>query len=187
MKICIISGTPKKDGLCRSVIEAVRLGASEGGAEVSELKLCDLELKRCQVCGDGWGPCRTEHYCTYGSDGFDDAMTLVRSSDALILVTPVYWGETSEALKSFMDRLRRCQFGQNGILSGKQVLLIASPGGSGNGLLTCLEQMDRFCRHTGAVIFDYIGVNRWNSDYKRPAAQAAARAVASGRRNGDTV
>lgn len=187
MKICIISGNPKKDGLCQSIIDAARLGAAEGGAEVTELRLCDLELKRCQVCGNGWGPCRAENYCTFGSDGFDDAMALVASSDALILATPVYWGETSEALKSFMDRLRRCQFGQNGILSGKQVLLIATPGGSGNGLLTCLEQMDRFCRHTGAAIFDYIGVNRWNSDYKRPAARAAACAIASGRKNGDTV
>jgi hypothetical protein len=35
-------------------------------------------------------------------------------------------------------------------------------------MLSCLEQMDRFCRHTGAVIFDYIGINRWNSDYKNP-------------------
>jgi NAD(P)H-dependent FMN reductase len=66
----------------------------------------------------------------------------------------------AEALKGFFDRLRRCDFGQQGVLAGKQILLIASAGGSGNGLLTCLEQMDRFCRHTGAVIFDYIGINR---------------------------
>jgi hypothetical protein len=32
------------------------------------------------------------------------------------------------------------------------------------------------------VIFDYIGVNRWNSDYKRVAAKAAAYAIASGRK-----
>ncbi|MDP3058890.1 MAG: NAD(P)H-dependent oxidoreductase, partial [bacterium] len=101
--------------------------------------------------------------------------------------SPVYWGETSEALKSFIDRLRRCEFGPKGALSNKQVLLIAVPGGSGNGLLTCLEQMERFCRHTGAIIFDYIGVNRWNSDYKRVAVKSAAFALATGRKNGDTV
>ena len=75
----------------------------------------------------------------------------------------------------------------NGALSGKQVLLIASPGGTGNGMLTCLEQMDRVCRHTNAVIFDYIGVNRWNSDYKKPVVYAAAKAMAGGRKNGATV
>jgi hypothetical protein len=73
------------------------------------------------------------------------------------------------------------------VLAGKPVLLVASPGGSGNGMLTCLEQMDRFCRHTGAAIFDYVGINRWNSDYKRAAAFAAAKALASGRAPGETI
>jgi hypothetical protein len=47
--------------------------------------------------------------------------------------------------------------------------------------------MDRFCRHTGAVIFDYISVNRWNNDYKKNAAYAAARAMAEGRKAGETL
>jgi len=71
--------------------------------------------------------------------------------------------------------------------SGKQVLLIASPGGSGNGMLSCLEQLDRFCRHTGAVIFDYIGINRWNNDYKKQTVFEAAKAMAKGRKNGDSI
>lgn len=187
MKIVILSGNPKIDGLCQSVIDAARLGAVEGGADVEEIRLCDLNLKSCQVCGNGWGACRTNNYCTYGSDGFDDVKARIQSSDAIILATPVYWGETSEVFKSFIDRLRRCEFNQSGTLRDKQVLLIASPGGSGNGLLSCLEQMDRFCRHTGAIIFDYIGVNRWNSDYKKAAVKAASNAMASGRKNGDTV
>jgi multimeric flavodoxin WrbA len=187
MKICILSGNPKRDGLCQSVIEAAKSGAVEGGAEVDEIRLCDFKLIRCQVCGTGWGACRSENYCTYGSDGFDVVKTRIQDSDAIILASPVYWGETSEAFKSFIDRLRRCEFDQTDVLRNKQVLLIAVPGGSGNGLLSCFEQMDRFCRHTGAIIFDYIGVNRWNSDYKRLAAKAAAYAMAVGRKNGETV
>lgn len=187
MKIAILSGNPKKDGLCQSVIDAVRLGATQGSAEVDEIRLCDLDMTRCKVCGDGWGTCLAENCCTYGSDGFDEVQARIKSSDAIVLASPVYWGETSEAFKGFIDRLRRCEFNQTELLRNKQVLLIASAGGTGNGLLSCLEQMDRFCRHTGAIIFDYIGVNRWNSDYKRSAAKAAANAMASGRKNGDTL
>lgn len=187
MKICILSGNPKEDGLCQSVIDAAKMGAVEGGAEVDQIRLSDYKMVRCQVCGEGWGTCRTENYCTYGSDGFDEAKERIASSDAIIIATPVYWGETSELLKSFMDRLRRCEFNHSGVLRDKQVLILAVPGGSGNGLLTCFEQIDRFCRHTGAVIFDYIGVNRWNSDYKRLAAKSAAQAMATGRKNGETV
>lgn len=187
MKICILSGNPKREGLCQSVIDASKIGATEGGAEVDEIRLCDYKMTRCQVCGNGWGTCRSENYCTYGSDGFDEVKARIQSSDAIIIISPVYWGETSEALKSFIDRLRRCEFDQTGVLRNKQVLIIATPGGTGNGLLSCLEQVDRFCRHTGAIIFDYIGVNRWNSDYKRLAVKSAAHAMAIGRKNGDTV
>jgi multimeric flavodoxin WrbA len=187
MKILILSGNPKKDGLCQSLINAARQGAAHGEAEVEEIRLCDLRLDSCKVCGSGWGTCREEHSCSFGSDGFDDLKIRLQSADAIILATPVYWGETTEAFKSFIDRFRRCEYGGSGSISNKQVLLIASAGGTGNGLLTCLEQMDRFCRHTGAIIFDYIGVNRWNSDYKKTAIQAASEALAKGRKNGDTL
>ncbi len=187
MKITILSGNPKKDGRCQSMIDVVKAGATEGGAEVEEIRLIDYDFERCHVCGDGWGICREGGDCSFGDDGFDEIRKRLQDSDALVIATPVYWGETSELLKSFIDRLRRCEFNQEGVFRNKQVLLIASAGGSGNGILTCLEQMDRFCRHTNAIIFDYIGVNRWNTDYKQHAAKAAALAMASGRKNGDTV
>lgn len=187
MKICIVSGNPKKDGLCQSVIEAAKEGAAAGNAQVDEVRLCDYKLVRCQVCGNGWGPCRDQNICTYGDDGFNDITARIKESDAVVLATPVYWGETSEALKCFLDRLRRCEFSGEDVLRNKQVLMIASAGGSGNGILTCLEQLDRFCRHTGMVIFDYIGINRWNNDYKKQAVWAAAKAMAEGRQNGETI
>jgi multimeric flavodoxin WrbA len=187
MKISILSGTPKEDGLCQSFIEAAKQGAFKGGAEVDEIRLSDYDLVRCQVCSDGWGTCRSENYCIFGEDGFDAISSRLQNSDAIIMATPVYWGEISEVMKSFLDRLRRCDFDQNGVVRDKQVLIIATPGGSGNGLLSCLEQMERFCRHTGAIIFDYIGGNRWNNDYKMIAVKSAAHSIAIGRKNGDTL
>lgn len=187
MKVAILSGNPKKDGLCQAMIEAAKSGAVESGAAVDEIRLSDFKFERCQVCGNGWGTCRDENYCAFGRDGFDEIQGRLKSSEAIIITTPVYWGETSEALKSLIDRMRRCEFNGQEVLRNKQVLLIASAGGSGNGILTCLEQMERFCRHTGAVIFDYIAINRWNSDYKQVAIKAAVTAMAGGRKNGDTV
>jgi multimeric flavodoxin WrbA len=185
MNYLIVSGNPKRDGLCFSVTEEVVRGAKEGGADVEVLTV--EKLDRCHVCGDGWGSCREQHRCAFGGDGFNAAQEAVRRADQLCFITPVYWWEMAEALKGFFDRLRRCEFGQSGALAGKQVLLVASPGGTGNGMLSYLEQMDRFCRHTGAVIFDYIGVNRWNNDYKKSASFAAARAMAKGRLAGETL
>ncbi|MDR1703583.1 MAG: flavodoxin family protein [Clostridiales bacterium] len=186
MKFLIISGNPKKDGLCKSVEDAVIKGIEAGGGSPEVLGM--EGITRCRCCREGWGNCLERHTCGYGDDGFTEAQNRVNEADALCLITPVYWGEMAEGIKSFLDRLRRCEFRrEGGALTGKPVLLIASPGGTGNGMLTCLEQMDRFCRHTGMIIFDYIGINRWNNDYKREAAYKAAKAMTEGRKAGDTL
>jgi multimeric flavodoxin WrbA len=190
MRIVLISGNPKSTGLCRALTDSLLGGARDGGAEVTEIDVNGLA--RCRVCGDGWGTCLKDNKCAFGEDGFNDAQAVVRAADAVILVTPVYWAEESEALKAFLDKLRRCEkaFGpepEKKALFGKPVLLAASAGGSGRGTLTCLEQMERFCTHTGANVFDQISVNRWNGDYKLQAAYAAAKAMAGGRKVGDTV
>jgi multimeric flavodoxin WrbA len=193
MKYLIITGNPKQDGLCHAVTEAVKKGAEAGGAIVDVLNVTKIE--RCHVCGTGWGTCREKHSCAFGNDGFNEAQAKAHEADMLCFITPVYWGEAEESFKCFFDRLRRCEFDmpwgkqrdKKPAFSGKQVLLIASPGGSGNGMFSCLEQLDRFCRHTRAAIFDYIGINRWNNDYKKQTVFEAAKAMASGRKNGDSI
>jgi multimeric flavodoxin WrbA len=184
MKFLIITGNPKSDGLCKSITAEIERGAADGGAE-AEVITCE-KIARCHGCGDGWGTCRNENTCTFGGDGFNDLQAKVKEADLLCFISPVYWGEVAEGLKSFMDRLRRCEFNADG-LKGKQTLLVAVPGGSGNALLTCLQQMERLCQHTGAVIFDYIGVNRWNQGYKKTAAYNAALLMAKGVKNGETI
>ncbi|MDR0917273.1 MAG: flavodoxin family protein [Oscillospiraceae bacterium] len=187
MKFLIVSGNPKNDGLTAAIIDEVARGARDGGAEVEILRVEKLE--RCHVCNGGWGECRATHKCVFGGDGFDEAQAKIKAADALALITPIYWAEISESLKGFIDRLRRCEFSFDGTgaLSGKQTLIAVNAGGSGNGIITAVEQLDRFCQHTGAVIFDRLGFNRWNHDYKRPAAYAAARAIAEGRKNGESL
>ena len=185
MHFLVISGNPKEDGLCQSVIDHIVSGAKDGGATVTILKTHGIAS--CKNCDDGWGICLNENRCVFGDDGFNSAQTMVNAADKICIVTPVYWWDLSESLKNFLDRLRRCEFGEKGALADKQVLLAASPGGTGNGMLEALTQMRYFCQHTHAIVFDYIGVNRWNCDYKREAAYSAARAMAEGRMAGDTL
>lgn len=87
----------------------------------------------------------------------------------------------SEAMKGFFDKFRRCEAtrGDEGALAGKPVLLVVSPGGSGNGIINCLEQLERLYHHLHAKIFDYIGVNRWNREYKLISIKAAAKTMVS--------
>ncbi|MDD1750066.1 MAG: flavodoxin family protein [Methanothrix sp.] len=189
MRFLVISGTPKHEGLCDSCVKAVLEGAKSEGVSVEVERVCDKPIARCAMCEDGWGDCQKKHTCRFGEDGFTDLQRRIAQADAVALVTPVYWWEMTESMKAFFDRFRRCEAtrGEKGAMAGKTVLLVASPGGSGNGMLSCLEQMERLCRHLRARIFDYIGVNRWNKDYKLTAIRSAAKAIASGKIPDDII
>ena len=194
MKLLIISGTPKKDGLCHSLVTAAYESAAGSGAEAEIINLSDLKLLPCKMCDDGWGICGTEHRCIYGDeDGFNLLQEKFAPANAFVFITPVYWGEVSEGLKCFFDRLRRCQATKNrdmekigfSFFADKSSILVASAGGSGNGILSALTQMERAVSHMGGDknpkdrcgICDLIGVNRWNQDYKREALKAAVEAL----------
>jgi multimeric flavodoxin WrbA len=188
MKLLILSGTPKTDGLCHSLVVAASEAAKAGGAEVKVLSLSSISA--CRMCGDGWGICRSKHICEFGAeDGFNDFQEDIGWADGFIFITPVYWGEVSEGMKSFLDKLRRCQATkrfendkEKSFLYVKSSILVASAGGGGGGISSVMVQMERAVTHMGGTgypydaqwgFYDYIAVNRWNQDYKRDALRTA--------------
>jgi len=194
MKLLIVSGTPKKEGICHSLVMAANDTAAALGAETELITLADYRLSHCKMCDEGWGICRSEHRCVLGDeDGFNPLQEKFRAADAFVFITPVYWGEESEALKCFLDRFRRCQASKQwdtgksspSFLAGKPSILVASAGGSGNGILSALSEMERAVSHMGGDanpkdrngICDLIGVNRWNQEYKREALKSAVAAM----------
>ena len=177
----VISGGTGQDALCSSILQEVLRGAVDGGAETQVLSLEGIE--RCRGCSDDRSVCKTENRCAFGDDGFDNAQKLILQADALCVITPVYLGAMADHLRGYLDRLRRCERGLIEPLADKQILAILSPKDD-VGYLSCLEQLDKFCRHTGAVIFDFIGLHRWNSDYQKVSAYSAARSMAFGRKAG---
>lgn len=191
MKFVIVSGNPKKDGLTRRMTDEIIRGAKDGGADVEEINVCNQE--RCRMCNGGAGKCLSdEHACVFGKDGFNEAQGKIKEADAVAFISPVYWEEVSEGLKSFMDRFRRCEssgiFNQRqAALTGKPVLLVASAGGSGMDMIEPLKEMERFVHHTSGRVFDAIGINRWNQSYKGRAIYEAAKAMAEGHTVGETI
>ena len=204
-KLLVVNGTPKKDGLCFSFVETAKETAKILGLEVDEIRLAGLGLNKCQMCHDGWGICFKEHRCILGEkDVFSTLQVKVAEADAYVYVTPVYWGEISEELKIFFDRMRRCETtkqwnGKDEVVSfhkNKPSILVASAGGGGGGIVSTFVAMERavdqLCEHGGskngkAGIFDYIAVNRWNQVYKREALKAAITEMTAILRDGKEV
>ena len=185
MKILVLSSSPNTNGLTAACAQAAVEGARSAGADAREIRINDSGIGLCKACGNGWGTCQREHRCQT-EDGFQAVHQEAIEADALVLVTPVYWGEMSESAKAFTDRLRRCEAtaGENSRLKEKPVIAVAAAGGSGNGLVSCLASLERLVQHVGARRFDMVTVNRWNREYKlRAIAESAAsmaRSLASG-------
>jgi multimeric flavodoxin WrbA len=179
MKVLVISSSPNTDGLTSACASAAVEGIRLAGGEAEEIRLNDLNVAMCQACDNGWGTCLPEHRCQT-LDDFQALHERVCQADALVLVTPVYWGEMSESAKAFTDRLRRCEATRNdgsSRLRGKPVIAVAAAGGSGGGMITCLASMERWIDHVRARRFDLIPVNRWSREYKLATIRAAAQTL----------
>ncbi|MCL2559124.1 MAG: NAD(P)H-dependent oxidoreductase [Turicibacter sp.] len=191
MKLLIINGTPKLDGVCYSFVEAAEEIAAELSVDFETIRLSSERLMKCIMCDGGWGICYKEHRCIFGEkDGFTALQKKMAEADLYVYITPVYWGEISEEMKIFIDKLRRCeatkQWDRNepkpvSSHKGKGSILVASAGGGGGGTLSALEQLERAVVQMGGDewpreqdgIFDYIAVNRWNQSYKRDTLKSA--------------
>lgn len=177
--VVVLSASPNVDGLTAACAAAAVDGAAAGGVSAEEIRLNDLQIGMCEACDSGWGTCLTEHECQV-EDDFQALHARILAADACVLVTPVYWHETSESMKVFLDRVRRCEATQSDDsgLAGKPVIAVAAAGGSGNGMITCLFSMERWIEHVRARKFDFVPVNRWNRPYKLEAIRKAAQAMA---------
>ena len=178
MNVMVISSSPNEAGLTAACAAAAAEGACQAGGQAEEVRLNNLQVGMCEACDNGWGTCLPEHECQV-EDDFQALHGRVIQANALVLVTPVYWGEMSESAKAFTDRLRRCEAtrGEGSGLAGMPTIAVAAAGDSGNGMITCLLSMERWIDHVRARKFDLIPVNRWSREYKLVAIREAARAM----------
>jgi len=180
MKTLIFSASPNTDGLTAACADAAIKGIQEASGEAEEIRINDLNIGTCEACDNGWGTCRVDHICDV-LDDYQATHECTRTADAFVFVTPVYWGDLSESMKAFTDRLRRCEAtrGDDSGFANKPMIMVAAAGGSGNGMITCLASQERWIQHVRAKKWDFIPVNRWNRVYKLKTIQSAAAAMAT--------
>lgn len=176
-KVMVFTGSPNSEGLTAACGNMAKSGAEAAGAEVVMLNLNRLQIGHCRACGQGWGPCRNQHECQV-KDDFQDIHASMPDMDGFVMITPVYWGDMSESTKAFTDRLRRCEaLKEKSFLEGKPVIAVAAAGGSGNGVISALTNLERLLMQVRADKFDLIGITQKSRGYKLDAIHEAARAM----------
>jgi multimeric flavodoxin WrbA len=99
--VVIAVGSPRRKGNSATLAKQVAAGAGSSGAKVEMFFLHHLNIKPCTAC-DG---CRKkEHIDCVIQDDMQMLYPKLRSADAVVIASPIYWFTVSAQTKLFMDR-----------------------------------------------------------------------------------
>jgi multimeric flavodoxin WrbA len=176
MQILILSGSRNREGKTAQAIKAIQKGISWAKGKSEVIFLTEMSLERCRQCDpDGWGLCRREGRCII-EDDFPSIAKKIEAADLVVFANPVYFGDLSESLRGFLDRLRRIGFMRRGGPppgpfpqgGGKPAIGLCYAGGSGNGTISCAASLERILQTIGFDVVDMIPLRRQNFDFKLP-------------------
>ena len=105
MKVIAINGSPRKKWNTATLLKHALKGAESAGAETKLVHLYDLDYKGCISCfacklkgGKSFGKCAV-------NDDLAPLLEEIRTVDALILGSPIYFGDVTGEMRSFLERL----------------------------------------------------------------------------------
>jgi len=100
MKIVAVLGSPRPNGNSAALAQRFLDTARQLGAETEVYELNKMNFKGCQGCG----LCKTKQDCCAVEDDLTPVYESINTADALVLASPVYFGDLSGQLKCFFDR-----------------------------------------------------------------------------------
>ncbi|KKG18376.1 flavodoxin family protein [Methanosarcina mazei] len=104
MKVTAINGSPRRTWNTATLLEKALEGAASEGAETEMIHLYDLDFKGCISCF----ACKLRDGKSYGKCAMQDDLTPVleqlEDADAVILGSPIYLGNSTGEMRSFMER-----------------------------------------------------------------------------------
>lgn len=105
MKVVAINGSPRKKWNTAQMLESALKGCQDAGAETKLYHLIDLTFKGCTSCF----ACKRLGGPSYGKCAMRDDLTQVINdvwdADALIVGSPVYFGDVTADLRAFFERI----------------------------------------------------------------------------------
>ena len=182
MQFVIVLGSRNQVGQTARAAQAMRDGLQQAGAQGQLVYLPQLQIQRCNQCDDkGWGTCRPEGQCVL-KDDFASVVDQIRAADVVAFATPVYFGDQSESMRAFTDRLRRiCHLEEHrqGIV-GKPTICICVAGGRGGGAPSCTVSLEKVLRTCGFDVVDVVPVRHQNLEFKLDLLESTGRWLATG-------
>jgi multimeric flavodoxin WrbA len=105
MKVLAINGSPRKNGNTAILLNKALEGAASQGAKTELIHLYDLNFKGCISCF----ACKLKDGKSYGNCAAKDDLTpileKVDNADAILLGSPIYFGNVTGEMRSFIERM----------------------------------------------------------------------------------
>jgi multimeric flavodoxin WrbA len=105
MNVIAFNGSPRKGWNTATLLSHALEGAASQGAETELIHLYDYNYKGCRSCF----ACRLKNGKSYGKCAMKDELTpileKVEDADALLFGSPIYIGNITGEMRSFMERL----------------------------------------------------------------------------------
>ncbi|MFC1525631.1 flavodoxin family protein [Candidatus Latescibacterota bacterium] len=180
MKAVMVIGSRNPEGQTARAAKGLGAGLQSEGVDVEEVYLPEITLERCRQCeNDGWGTCRSEGSCVIDDD-FAGLVDRLAEADVAVFATPVYFGDLSESLRAFLDRLRRTSIHEAGKarVAGTPAFGICVAGGGGGGAPTCVVSLDKVLNTCGFDLVDVVPARRQNLDLKVEVLETSGRWLA---------
>jgi putative NADPH-quinone reductase len=129
-RITIIQGhpDPQRGHLCHALADAYRAGAEEAGFEVRTIEVAQLEFP--------WISSKADFEHGERPSAIAEAQSMIRSSDHLVIVYPLWHGTLPALLKAFLEQVFRYDFafepGPHGryrkLLGGRSARIVVTMG-----------------------------------------------------------
>ena len=104
-KVVAIVGAYVRGGTTDSAVEAILAGAREKGAQTHTIYLVDKHLDYCKNCRQCTQKAGSERGVCEQRDDLEPILKEIEACDALVLGSPVNFGNVTAVFRTFMERL----------------------------------------------------------------------------------
>lgn len=164
MKVLIINGSPRPKGNTSVALNEVALQLAQQGVESETLWVGNKAVRGCIACG----ACKAnaDNRCVFGDqDICNEVIEKMKSCDAIILGSPVYWGQPAAQILAIQQRML---YAGGSAFQGKlaAAVCVCRRGGA-TAAFQSLQMPFQMCN------MPLVGSQYWNIAYGREEGQSA--------------
>ncbi len=160
MKVLMINGSPKRNGVCNFALETIGSVLKEEGIDFEIIQVSGQVIAGCLGCGY----CMANKKCVQTKDFVNEVGSKCKEADGFIFASPTYYAGVSGQLKSLLDRLYYA-YGDN--LSYKPGAAIASARRAGT--LSVFDDINKYFSINNQPI---VTSNYWNNIFGNSVQEA---------------